>query len=104
MSETARKVGGSAGNRGKGRKKGVPNKTTAVLKDAILLAAEQVGEDSNGKDGLTGYLRMVAKTDVKAFAGLVGRVLPMTIGNDGGSALVVQIVKLANADDSTPGA
>jgi hypothetical protein len=66
-------------NAGKGRKKGVPNKTTATLKEAILLAAEQVGENGAGKDGLVGYLRTVAATDVKAFASLLGKVLPMQV-------------------------
>lgn len=62
-----------------GRKAGTPNKTTAALKEAILLAAEQVGEDGKGHDGLVGYLRNVACQDVKAFAGLLGKVLPLTI-------------------------
>jgi hypothetical protein len=66
-------------NAGKGRKKGVPNKATAALKDAILLAAEDVGEDGKGKGGLQGYLRRVATDDVKAFASLLGRVLPLQI-------------------------
>ncbi len=48
-------------------RKGVPNKTTRILKDAVLLAAEQVGDISgiaredlaeegieHGKDGLVG--------------------------------------------------
>ena len=68
-----------------GRAKGTPNKTTAVLKEAIILAAEQVGEDSRGKDGLTGYLRRVAKEDVKAFSTLLGKVLPMQVANEDGS-------------------
>lgn len=73
-----------------GRRKGTPNKTTAVLKDAILLAAEEVGSDGAGKDGLTGYLRHVAKEDVKAFAGLLGKVLPMQVtGEDGGPIGIV---------------
>lgn len=69
-------------NAGKGRKAGVPNKTTGALKDAILLAAAEVGVDGAGKDGLTGYLRMVAKSDVKAFSSLLGRVLPLQVAND----------------------
>lgn len=77
-------------NAGKGRKKGVPNKTTATLKEAILLAAEQVGQDGNGKDGLVGYLRTVAATDVKAFSSLLGKVLPMQVtGEDGGPLQVI---------------
>ncbi len=62
-----------------GRKAGTPNKSTQALKDAILLAAEQVGQDGKGKGGLTGYLRAVAMQDVKAFASLLGRVLPLQI-------------------------
>ncbi len=65
-----------------GRPKGVPNKATALLKDAILHAAEQTGEDNKGKDGLTGYLRRVAQEDMKAFTGLLGKVLPMQIAGD----------------------
>lgn len=56
-----------------------------MLKDAILLAAEQSGYDGNGKDELVGYLKRVADTDVKAFSGLLAKVLPMQFaGSDGG--------------------
>jgi hypothetical protein len=55
--------GSKPGERRGGRKKGTPNKTTAVLKEAILLAAEQTGEDGKGKDGLVGYLRHVAEKE-----------------------------------------
>jgi hypothetical protein len=72
---------------GPGRPKGSPNKTTAALKEAILMAAEEVGADGAGEDGLTGYLRNVAKTDVKAFAGLLGKVLPMQVTGDGGGPI-----------------
>lgn len=67
---------------GIGRKKGTLNKTTKVLKEAILKAAEVVGEDKKGKDGLVGYLVSVAKTDKKAFCSLLGRVLPLEVVGD----------------------
>lgn len=72
------------GNRPKtgGRKKGVPNKTTGLLKEAIMKAAELVGEDGEGKGKTVGYLKMLAKTEPKAFAGLLGRVLPLQIAGD----------------------
>jgi hypothetical protein len=70
--EEPRKVGGNAGNRGKGRKKGVPNKTTALLKDAILQAAENAG----GKDGIIGYLEAQATANPGPFMTLLGKVLP----------------------------
>jgi hypothetical protein len=66
-----------------GSRRGKPNKTTATLKEAILLAAEQVGEDFKGKDGLTGYLRGLAVSEPKAFASLLGRVLPLTLQGPG---------------------
>jgi hypothetical protein len=65
-----------------GNKRG-PSKTTMALKEAILKAAEEHGEDDEGKNGLTGYLRKIAREDVKAFAGLLGRVLPMDVNAKG---------------------
>ena len=69
---------------GKGKKPGTLNKTTAVLKDAILLAAQNVGEDGKGKGGLTGYLQRLANQEPKAFSSLLARVLPMQVTGDGG--------------------
>jgi hypothetical protein len=81
---------------GAGRKKGVPNKTTALLKDAIIKAAEAVGEDMKGKGKLTGYCKFLAKNEPKAFAGLLGRVLPMQVTGEDGGALVVEIKRFAD--------
>jgi hypothetical protein len=79
-----RKLGESAGNRGKGRKKGVPNKATAALKDAILNAFSQVGGEA--------YLVTVAQTDPKTFCTLLGKVLPLQVtgADDGPVKLVVE--------------
>jgi hypothetical protein len=86
------------GNRKKtgGRIKGVPNKTTALLKDAIIKAAEAVGEDMKGKGKLTGYCKYLAKAEPKAFAGLLGRVLPMQVTGEGGGAVIVEIKRFAD--------
>ena len=82
--------GSKPGERRGGRQKGTPNKTTGALKEAILRAAEAVGEDTRGKGGLEGYLRRVAKEDVKAFSALLGKVLPLQVTGD--STNPVQIV------------
>lgn len=69
--------------RGAGRPKGALNKTTTALKEAILAAAKEHGEDDKGKGGLKGYLRKVAREDVKAFTSLLGRVLPLDVTSGG---------------------
>lgn len=50
-----------------------------------MLAAEDVGEDGRGKDGLRGYLRRVAKKDSKSFSNLIGKIIPHQVtGPDDG--------------------
>ena len=74
---------------GKGRTPGSLNKTTKLLKDAILMAAEQAG----GKAGLVGYLAEQAVANPQSFLPLLGKVLPMQITGEDGGALTVKIVK-----------
>lgn len=71
---------------GIGRPKGIPNKSTMLLKDALLLAAEQAG----GKEGLVGYLKMQAIKNPGPFMQQLGKILPLQItGADGGPVLIV---------------
>jgi hypothetical protein len=62
-----------------GRKKGVRNRTTTILKDAILQAATLVGQDGRGKAGLVGYLKMLAVKEHAVYARLLEKVLPMQL-------------------------
>lgn len=78
-----------------GRAKGTPNKTTALLKEAIIKAADQVGADQCGKDGLTGYCKFLAKEEPKAFAQLLGKVLPMQVTGDRDGAPFEIVVRRA---------
>lgn len=78
-----------------GRVKGTPNKTTALLKDAIIKAAEASGEDKQGKDGLVGYCTFLAKEEPKAFAQLLGKVLPMQITGEGDGLLKIEVVRFS---------
>jgi hypothetical protein len=76
----------------------VPNKFTRELKEALLQAAEDVGEvreqdilDADGKptgrtrlvptgkDGLIGYLRWAAVHRSNAFIAQLGRILPLQV-------------------------
>jgi hypothetical protein len=69
------------GKPGPGRPKGLPNKTTALLKDAILKAAATAG----GEGGLEGYLAIQATLSPGPFLALLGKVLPLQLANDDGS-------------------
>lgn len=71
--------------RGAGRPKGSPNKTTALLKDAILKAAEKAG----GKNGIVGYLETQATSNPQSFLPLLGKVLPLQVTGEGGGPVEV---------------
>jgi hypothetical protein len=60
-----------------GRVKGTPNKVTATLKEAVLMAASNAH-----RDGMVGYLTEQAKKNPTAFMTLLGRVLPTTLASD----------------------
>ena len=86
-------------NAGKGRPKGSRNKTTALLKDAILMAAKKAGGDCD--DGLVNYLTAQAQENPGPFMSLLGKVLPMQVegtGRDG--SISIQIVKYDDSQDS----
>jgi len=85
----AKKTGGAANltNAGKGRPKGVPNKSTAAIKDMILNALSKAG----GED----YLLRQADENPVAFMGLLGKVLPMQVTGENGGAITVTINKPA---------
>lgn len=77
---------------GPGRPKGSVNKTTALLKDAILQAAETAG----GSKGTVGYLTEQAKKNPQVFIPLLGKVLPMQVQLDG--AIRIQRVNVTFVD------
>lgn len=84
---------------GKGRPKGSKNKTTALLKDAILKAAEQAGD----KDGMVGYLEKQARTNPTAFLPLLGKVLPMQVTGDPDAPIVTRIELTSLTNDDSQG-
>ncbi len=58
-----------------GRRRGTPNFFSTDYRKAILEAAYRIGEDANGKSGVLGYLRWVARRQLPIFARLLGSVL-----------------------------
>lgn len=77
------KLGPNRGNAGKGRPKGVPNKTTKALKDMILQAL-------NDKGGVE-YLVQQAQDNPTAFLTLVGKVLPLDVNANHEGKIVAQV-------------
>lgn len=67
------------GKAGPGRPKGMPNKTTALIKDAIIQAAENAG----GEGGMVGYLTLQATENPGPFLALLGKVLPTQVNGAG---------------------
>lgn len=83
-----------------GRAKGTPNKTTALLKDAILTAAELAG---GGKEGLVNYLKKQASDNPGPFMALLGKVLPLQISGDPENPiLTITKIELVAADGNRP--
>lgn len=83
------------GERRGGRQKGTPNKTTALLKDAILKAAEAAG-NKVGDEGMVSYLTHQASENPGPFLSLLGKVLPMQVtGEDGGPVHIARIELVA---------
>jgi len=73
---------------GPGRPKGSPNKTTALLKDAVLMAAGTAGGDL----GLVGYLTAQANLNPGPFLALLGKVLPLQITGDKDNPLQLTVI------------
>lgn len=73
-------------NKTGGRQKGTPNKTTALLKDAILLAATNAG-----KGDMAAYLEAQARDNPGPFLALLGKVLPMQVTGEGGGAIRAKV-------------
>lgn len=78
-------------NAGKGRPKGSRNKTTALLKDAILKAAEIAG-NKVGEQGMVSYLALQAEENPGPFLSLLGKVLPMQISGSDSEGNPTEIV------------
>jgi hypothetical protein len=60
-----------------GRQRGTPNKFSAEYKNQILEAANRVGGDANGTQGIVGYFRWIARRHPRIMCGLLGSVLEL---------------------------
>ena len=71
-----------------GNKRG-PAKTTKLLKDAILEAAEKAG----GEGGMVGYLTLQAMENPGPFMSLLGKVLPTQVIGDADNPVLVTMIE-----------
>lgn len=74
---------------GPGRPKGLPNKVTQSVKEAIERAFEKLG----GMD----YLVHVGQTDPRTFCALLSKLLPTKLSNADGSPLLAALTELTDA-------
>jgi hypothetical protein len=83
--------GSKPGERRGGRKKGIPNKITANVREAIEMAFTGVGGHK--------YLMEQAKQNPTAFMTLLGKVLPTQItGAGGGPIQTLDLSRVSNDD------
>jgi Family of unknown function (DUF5681) len=71
-----------------GKPRGTLNKTTTLLKDAILEAASLAG-GSNDREGLINYLKQASVEAPGPFLSLLGKVLPLQVAGDSEDSQVV---------------
>ncbi len=74
---------------GPGRPKGVPNRQTVALKEAIENAFTELGG--------TSYLVHVGRKDPRTFCALLSRLLPTKLANADGSPLLAALTELTDA-------
>ena len=79
-----------------GRKRGTPNRTTQLIKDAVLRAAELSGQSLSKNKKYTGlekYLMFLAMDHPAVFGALLNKILPMQVGatTDEGDGINIQI-------------
>ena len=91
-----------------GRRKGTPNRTSQLLKDAVLQAAEIQGNKINKDKQLSGlikYLQFIAAEHPAQFCTLLNRVMPLQIGgtsDEGDVNIEIVFTKPSNVIEHQP--
>ena len=80
---------GQSGNPA-GRRPGTPNRITAVVREAVLAAFDEVG----GKD----YLVQIARNEPKVFCALLARLVPTQVRAELETTLPVVVLRDARMD------
>ena len=72
-----------------GSRKGIPNRQTVAIKEAIERAFDKLGG--------TDYLVHVGRNDPRTFCALLGKLLPTKLANADGSPLLAALTELTDA-------
>ena len=72
-----------------GNRKGIPNRQTVAIKDAIERAFDKLGG--------TDYLVHVGRSDPRTFCALLSKLLPTKLANADGSPLLAALTELTDA-------
>ena len=72
-----------------GNRKGIPNRQTVAIKEAIERAFDKLGG--------TDYLVTVGRNDPRTFCALLSRLLPTKLANADGSPLLAALTELTDA-------
>lgn len=78
-----------------GRTKGTPNKMTQTAKDAIALAAEQLG----GANRLVAWAKEDPLNERVFWGTIYPKLLPLQVTGDGGGPITVEIVQFGQNSD-----
>lgn len=87
MADTQPKLGANRGNAGKGRPKGVPNKTTIAAKEAISLAAQGLG----GTERLIAWAQEDPLNERAFWSSIYPKLLPLQVTGDPNNPLVTSL-------------
>lgn len=88
-SKVVKSAGRRPPNAGKGRKKGVPNKTTQAAKDAIAEAFEKMG-------GIKSLVDWAGKSDDNRkvfYSQIWPKIVPLAVGGDKDNPLITEVVQ-----------
>ncbi len=80
-----------------GRRKGIPNKVTKTIREAVEMAAREV-TDSQGRKGLAAWLLERANgtiADRQIFAAMVAKALPLQVHAQGAGGITINLGWLA---------